>query len=820
MKQRYRYGKLQDTRVLLKRLRVMPITLLLLIMLAGCSAAEEGSEVADSGSEDTKKELTLPEELDALVANLAFEDTARELPDLSQDEAAANFPAELVQQLHEALVAGNSDDLLKKLDDTSLRIHREDFNYEPREGADLSLQEKEINSVLSEQGKTASYDFYRLDMDQDGLDEIIMVERTQYEYSGSSATVILEQNDAGSYVFAGYDYAGYYRLYAIFSYEGTYYMVCNYDDYKRKTTKALGLFGLSGEARGFMWQIHQEHIYLRRGSTDCEIKNLWTSEQADELTETEKLQSAMDMYIQEIGLDLMLRNRNSESFSGAEKALSKEELDKLTAAPDEASWTPAHLGYAPQEQSWLFTLEGQQMYFVLYYKEQLEQYLLEAFLYDGDEEKTALEPIALYGIKPRIHVVLDDYWKHEDSNVETICYCPEDTSLAFPENRREVTAKLWQQVQEESLLADTTKINETEAQVIGDIVPKELVLLAKKALFTRDWSSFDELAAPLELTDHEKVYNTWFATATDYSWWDLDDYKRYIRHIYQYNIGETQFLLLVLDSGGSARFVEIECYRIEENGAKFIDAYTTLDMDARVVSYDGGFYVVDTCYNYNSKYDDTIYLIPLTSEGSSEQAIEVTLLPVDYIWTKGYQSNASSLKQINSYVESIQEELMAASPVNNANDLTVFTGCEESVTDPVKLQRLSDRHDWVMVDYDNDGRLEYQSRHYWFPSNYTTLYLITEEYRLEDITLNLQETWEPECPYRYPHNEYTLIQRWYQEFDGQIYTFQLFLTEGYNYYMNVSLREKEQISWIASYYITPRCELPVQTIGQETTGMG
>ena len=115
---------------------------------------------------------------------------------------------------------------------------------------------------------------------------------------------------------------------------------------------------------------------------------------------------------------------------------------------------------------------------------------------------------------------------------------------------------------------------------------------------------------------------------------------------------------------------------------------------------------------------------------------------------------------------------------------------------------------------------EYQSKRYWFPSNFTTLYLITEEYRLENITLKLQETWEPECPYRYPNYGYELIQRWYQEFDGQIYTFQLFLTEGYNYYMNVSLWEKEHISWIASYYITPQCELRVQITGQETVGMG
>ena len=825
MKKRDWHKKLWYIRLLYKRLWILLILLLLLLSLAGCgTAAEEGGDAADPVNE---KKQTLQEELDALVLQLAFEDTEKTLPDLSQDADNANFPAELVQQLHEALVAGTSDALLRELDDANLRINRKDFDYVPREGEELSPQEEKINTVLANWDKTASYDFYRLDMDGDGLDEIVMMERTRYEYSHSSTAILLEQNDAGSYTFAGYDYVGYYRLYAIFSYEGTYYMVCNYDDYEREVTKALGLFDLSREARGSMWQVHQEYIYLRRSSTDCEIRKLWAVEHANELTEETDLQSVMGTYIQEIGLDLMLRNRNSERFSGAEKGLAEEEKDKLTAALDDVLWTPEHLGYVPQKQQWLFMLEGQQVYFVLYYAEQQEQYLLEAFLYNRDVEKAKLEPIALYGIKPQIHAVIDDYWDYEDCNVKNICYRPEDASQAFPENRCEVAAELWQQVQEEfkpaALPGEITseynlEAEETEALLAGTIVPDGLVLLAEKALFTRDWSSLDALAAPLELMDHEAVYEAWFASMED-SWMDLDYFKQYICHIYQYSIEDSQFLLLVADSGGSARFVDISCYRLVENELEYLDQVGTLDMNARVVPYENGFYLVDTSYNYYSKYNDTIYLYPLTWEGISEQALKVTLLPEDYIWTKGYQGNASTLEQINNYVESIQKELMETSPIND--DIIVYTGCEEPVTDPVKLQRLSDGYDWYMVDYDNDGMPEYQSKHHWFPSNYTTLYLITEEYRLENITLKLQETWEPECPYRYyPNYEYELIQRWYQEFDGQIYTFQLFLTEGYNYYMNVSLWEKEHISWIASYYITPRCELRVQISGQETAGKG
>lgn len=132
-------------RLLCKRLWIL--LMLLVLPLTGCgTSSEEVSDAADSANE---KKQTLQDELDALVLQLAFEDTEMTLPDLSQDADTANFPAELVQQLHEALVAGTSDALLRELDDASLRINREDFDYMPREGEELSRQEEKINTLLA-----------------------------------------------------------------------------------------------------------------------------------------------------------------------------------------------------------------------------------------------------------------------------------------------------------------------------------------------------------------------------------------------------------------------------------------------------------------------------------------------------------------------------------------------------------------------------------------------------------------------------------------------------------------------------------------------
>lgn len=387
----------------------------------------------------------------------------------------------------------------------------------------------------------------------------------------------------------------------------------------------------------------------------------------------------------------------------------------------------------------------------------------------------------------------------ENNREKVIRHSEKDAKLAFPEDRPEVEAQLWQQVNEGGLDAETQE---------EQLVPQGLVDLAKEALFTRDWSGFDRLAEPFELTDHDDVLGTWFPNKSK----GLD----YINRIYQYAIGEDTYLLFMVDSGGSARFMINDCYRLTPEGPEYIGEQMNTYWNDYVVPYEGSFYLVDSNYNFYSKYVDTIYIHPLTAEGISDDATEVSLEPAAYVFTGGYRSDSPVIEQIDKYVEEIQEELMEASPIND--NVRVFVGCEVPVTDPVLLQDLSQGYDWYAADNDNDGRLEYLSRYYWYPSNYTVMELLTESYRQDGIMVEIYESWEPECPY-YEYGYYNLMQLWYQEFEGKMYTFQLFLTEGYNYYLSVSLVEESRVNWIASYYVTPRCEWQVIT-ARNYTGMG
>lgn len=789
------------------------VGLIAILLLTGCGRIARGSaeglepygSSGDIQSEAAIEALaeedqnTLAEELDKLVIELANREVLWEPEDLMQEEGAKEFPEELIRLLQEALAAGTSDELLRELADNSLRIEREDFTYKSFEGEELSEWQEEyqerLGEMLSDPGETVPFDFYRLNPDGDGTDVILMVEQLEYKYFSSGKVVFLEQDGEGNYTFAGYDTQTYHRLYVPFVYDGNYYVVCNYDDTQRKVTKALGVYNL-GEDGGVRPPEDWKYVCLGRSSTDCEMEELWTADAE------QGLQTTMWDYMQQIGLDLMLRNRNSEGFPGEERLLPWEERRQQLAALDDAledaAWTPEHLGYSAQGQRWIFTLEGQQVYFALYHRDNPEQYLVGAFCC-ASEEMQKLVPIALYGILPRIKVSIKSYWDFEEGNTERVIrHSGEDADLAFPEDRPEVEAQLWQQVNEGGLGTGTQE---------EQLVPRGLVELAKEALFTRDWSAFAGLAEPFELTDQESVLKDWFPNALEN--------MGYINRIYQYTIGEETYLLLMEDSGGTARFMSNNCYRLMPEGPEYLGDQMNTYWNDYVVFYEGNFYLVDSNYNFYSKYVDTIYIHPLTAEGISEDATEVSLEPAAYVFTGGYRSDSPVLKQIDCYVEEIQEELMVASPIND--DIRAFAGCEEAVTDPVLLQRLPWGYDWYVVDCDNNGRLEYLSKHYWYPSNNTTLGLLTEQYWLDQATVELYESWEPENPYvrRY----YNPIQLWYQEFEEKIYTFQLFLTEGYNYYLNVSLVEESQVSWIASYYVTPRCEWRIVT-SQNHTGKG
>jgi|GEM_PF-5315846 len=95
---------------------------------------------------------------------------------------------------------------------------------------------------------------------------------------------------------------------------------------------------------------------------------------------------------------------------------------------------------------------------------------------------------------------------------------------------------------------------------------------------------------------------------------DKKDFNIYVSHIYKYSLNKNTYYLLVADSGGSARFVDIDIYKELDGELKPLDSWVSLDINARVIKYNNNLYFIESSYNYYSKYTDTICIYKLAPD--------------------------------------------------------------------------------------------------------------------------------------------------------------------------------------------------------------
>lgn len=293
----------------------------------------------------------------------------------------------------------------------------------------------------------------------------------------------------------------------------------------------------------------------------------------------------------------------------------------------------------------------------------------------------------------------------------------------------------------------------------------------------------------------------------------MDSYAPKAHLVYNYRLNHDNYYLTVADSGGSARFVNIEIFKETDGSLTFVDSLISLDMGAKVIEYGGYPYLVEEFYNYYSKYRDTILISKLVSD-EIENCVSVVLEPVSFEWKKIFDNQSVYPNKLESYVNEIKEELMKKSPIND--NIEIFIGDENSIINQDKLLRLQSvagDYNYYEIDFDNDGEKEYFSKHFWYPSNYTTLYLINNFYKFADSRI-------VEINNGFYNDKGTLIQLWFKEIDGKVFTFSLYLGNGYNYFLNVSLIEGIYITQAQTYLIAPKLEFDISCQGMRGTGKG
>lgn len=338
-----------------------------------------------------------------------------------------------------------------------------------------------------------------------------------------------------------------------------------------------------------------------------------------------------------------------------------------------------------------------------------------------------------------------------------------------------------------------------------ELVPNSLIVTMEDALFHGALGEIDMGASAFEID--KTAYFEKYMQDMEYA--DKEYFERYVQHVYQYTLNGSQYYLEVMDSGGTARFVDISIYKEVEGAVVSVDNLLSLDMDAKVIEYEGKLYFIEKFYNYYSKFVDTVYIYPLVSD-ELKSYVRISLEPVRYEWKTFYQNKDSRYCDVVSdYAASIREELMDKSPIDD--DIEIFMGDESENFDKERFLRLKSIGAYMPcyeIDFNNDGEKEYITKHHWFPSNSTHLYLITNFYQFTDERLR-------EINYGLENDTGTLIQQWFHQLDGKVFTFKLYLGTGYNYFLNVSLIEGTEVTQIRTDIIAPKCRFSVTTQTKE-----
>lgn len=745
----------------MKRFFVLLIAILS-VSCVSCSKKTAEEVVSDEKSWLLEAEIT-NSDLDSLIRNFSFPEKNGER--LAAETEYYEFPAGLVEDLKRAIYTNNAIPALHSMNDGSLIITADDFTYMASDsGHILDSEESLYTDYLN---NPADFLIYRCNIELEGDEEIIIFENRPYEDSALNTAHLLKK-DGDHYTYAGSDTIGYFRTFAVFLYQDRFYLAVNLDSPHTQTTRALGLYELSDNTSNPMCAVSQNNIYIQISGFECSYYPLYRNEGG-------LISGELQRYIEEIQTDLIFTDRISSRFVGDENI--------PVHSPLNGFWQPE--GYT-RSQAWNKSISGTAVEFSLYRSLSGDTYLLDA---RADDNGTVVI-LADYMISSEPELELTEYLDFEDSNLVPVSYQNPDFELAFPEHTQTLLNQFAARVQ-----GNFSYINHRH-----ETIPNNLIVQIEESLF---YGNMNKTEADMTdfLADSEEFYNAYEQSL-------LHDgqtkFNGQLHRLYQYKLEDISYYLVISQNDDSDALVDVNIFKIEEDGRlSQSDSWVSMDPNVELISYQDELYLIESIYRYYSRHIDTAAIYKLSS-GKLHDFILISFIPKTYESMEIYSNHESYTREVNAYLKEIQTDLIDKSPVND--NIRVFTGDETAAFDQDRLQRLQSvggPGTYYEVDFNNDGQQEYIEKHLWFPSQYAPLYLNTSCYQFTEKRIAA-------ASHDFYRGGSRLIQLWFKEIDGKIFTFRLFLADN-NYILNVSLINGTEITQVQSHIIVPKCTLSVET---------
>lgn len=251
-------------------------------------------------------------------------------------------------------------------------------------------------------------------------------------------------------------------------------------------------------------------------------------------------------------------------------------------------------------------------------------------------------------------------------------------------------------------------------------------------------------------------------------------------------------------SGGSSR--NIWMYLMERSGDEFheVDYFGSTSYGrGTVVKYGEKFYYILLQDNDHLKdYDGvTIYCL---DDNIREHNLTIRYLPEKYFWStlyQGYDIEYSVKEEVDLYVEKIKEEFTPGTYLGDG--MQVYYGDEANAPAVEIKPSLAHPEDMAyLVDIANCGRPVYICKGLTCP-NCCEQYLIFMVYSRPLYGTDIEE------PDKEIHAD-GIVQTWFKEIQGKVYTCQIYHLTDYNYIFRMALLEEDIFTVVRTEMIVPQ----------------
>ena len=280
---------------------------------------------------------------------------------------------------------------------------------------------------------------------------------------------------------------------------------------------------------------------------------------------------------------------------------------------------------------------------------------------------------------------------------------------------------------------------------------------------------------------------------------------KYCYDLFHIPTADRDYYVLAIDSGGSAGICYIELTELVNGEFVRISEFETSNAGyGTVIQYEDEFYYIFLENNYSMKIYDGVRIYKL-GENMKYENLQIKHLSYAFVWKNLY--NTSEGRKLDNYIKSIQDEITSEEYLDNGTDgsgFSMYVGDEEVAEDFI-VPESERRHIigmYYQIDFTNMGIPIYMGRFIYTPSNYyTTASLVSSFYLhnpLDDSFVTLQNmkisgSSEPE-----------VVQMWFKEMDGKVYTFCMYHVSDYNYMLNVLRLEGNQVNRIRTDILSPQ----------------